>query len=137
MAINDKLLDRVRKLMEGQTDVVEKKMFGGLCFMVNGKMCVSIRTDEIMCRIDPEAVETILSKKKARPMIHNGHLMKGFVFVKEEDIKTKKEIEYWIQLSFEYNQKSPPAKKKAKKTSLKNSPDKNFPNKSYFIPINR
>ncbi|TGK84530.1 TfoX family protein [Leptospira montravelensis] len=105
--------------MEGQTDVEEKKMFGGLCFMVNGKMCVCVRTDEIMCRIDPETFESILSKKKARPMIHNGHLMKGFVFVKEEDIKTKKEMESWIQLSLEYNKKSPPAKKKAKKKSLK------------------
>ncbi|WP_246835937.1 TfoX/Sxy family protein [Leptospira meyeri] len=119
MAINEKLLDRVRKSMEGQTNVEEKKMFGGLCFMVNGKMCICIRNDEIMCRIDPESIESILSKKKARPMIHNGHLMKGFVFVNEEDIKTKKEIEYWIQLSLEYNKKSPPAKKKAKKTSLK------------------
>ncbi|WP_083901977.1 TfoX/Sxy family protein [Leptospira vanthielii] len=109
--------------MEGQTDVEEKKMFGGLCFMVNDKMCVCVRNDEIMCRIDPETVESILSKKKARPMIHNGHLMKGFVFVKEEDIKTKKEIEYWIQLSLEYNKKSPPAKKKNKKTSQK----KTFP----------
>ncbi|MCW7494412.1 TfoX/Sxy family protein [Leptospira sp. 2 VSF19] len=119
MAINEKLSDRVRKSMEGQTDVEEKKMFGGLCFMVNGKMCICIRQDEIMCRIDPESIESILSKKKARQMIHNGHLMKGFVFVKEEDIKTKKEIEYWIQLSLEYNKKSPPAKKKTKKTSLK------------------
>ncbi|MCW7489583.1 TfoX/Sxy family protein [Leptospira meyeri] len=125
MAINEKLLDRVRKSMEGQTNVEEKKMFGGLCFMVNGKMCICIRNDEIMCRIDPESIESILSKKKARPMIHNGHLMKGFVFVNEEDIKTKKEIEYWIQLSLEYNKKSPPAKKKAKKTRLKTpSPQK-------------
>lgn len=120
MAINEKLLESVRKSMEGQTDVEEKKMFGGLCFMVNDKMCVCVRNDEIMCRIDPETFESILSKKKARPMIHNGHLMKGFVFVKEEDIKTKKEIEYWIQLSLEYNKKSPPAKKKNKKTSQKN-----------------
>ncbi|WP_243401247.1 TfoX/Sxy family protein [Leptospira harrisiae] len=119
MAINEKLLDRVRKLMEGQTDVEEKKMFGGLCFMVNGKMCVCVRTDEIMCRLDPETFESILSKKKARPMIHNGHLMKGFVFVNEEDIKTKKEMEYWIQLSLEYNKKAPSTKKKAKKTSQK------------------
>ncbi|TDY72041.1 TfoX-like protein [Leptospira meyeri] len=126
MAINEKLLDRVRKSMEGQTNVEEKKMFGGLCFMVNGKMCICIRNDEIMCRIDPESIGSILSKKKARPMIHNGHLMKGFVFVNEEDIKTKKEIEYWIQLSLEYNKKSPPAKKKAKKTTLKTpSPKKN------------
>ncbi|WP_244309942.1 hypothetical protein [Leptospira mtsangambouensis] len=51
--------------------------------------------------------------------------MKGFVYVKEEDIKTKKEIEYWIQLSLDYNKKSPPAKKKAKKTSLKKTIPKN------------
>ncbi|MBM9547425.1 TfoX/Sxy family protein [Leptospira sp. 201903074] len=108
--------------MEGQTNVEEKKMFGGLCFMVNGKMCICVRNDEIMCRIDPETFESILSKKKARPMIHNGHLMKGFVFVKEENIKTKKEIEYWIQLSLEYNKKSPPAKKT---NQIKPSPKKN------------
>ncbi|XDD47493.1 TfoX/Sxy family protein [Leptospira sp. WS39.C2] len=118
MAINEKLLDRVRKLMEVQPDVVEKKMFGGLCFMVNSKMCICIKTDEILCRIDPESYESILSKKKARPMIHNGHLMKGYVYVKEEDLKTKKEMESWIQLSLEYNKKTPSAKKKAKKSRL-------------------
>lgn len=120
MAINEKLLERVRILMEGQSNVEEKKMFGGLCFMVNSKMCVCVRNDEIMCRLDPENYESILSQKKARPMIHNGHLMKGFVFVKEEDIKSKKEIQYWVQLSLDYNKKSLPAKKKkAKKKSLK------------------
>ncbi|TGL61093.1 TfoX family protein [Leptospira sarikeiensis] len=114
MALNEKLAGRIRESLAGHEDVEEKKMFGGLCFMVNGKMCVCAKTEEMMCRIDPEIFESVLKKKKARPMIHNGNLMKGFLFISEEDLKTKKEFEYWIKLSLEYNKVSKPAKAKSK-----------------------
>ncbi|PKA14464.1 TfoX/Sxy family protein [Leptospira haakeii] len=115
MAINEKLAERVRKTFTKQKEVEEKKMFGGLCFMVNGKMCVCVRDEELMFRIDPKDYESVLEKKKARPMIHNGNLMKGFVFVKVEDVKSEKEFEYWMDLALDYNKTAKASKKSVKR----------------------
>ncbi|TGK35797.1 TfoX/Sxy family protein [Leptospira andrefontaineae] len=115
MAINEKTSERLRKALTKQKEVEEKKMFGGLCFMVNGKMCVCVRDEELMFRIDPKDYESVLEKKKARPMIHNGNLMKGFVFVKVEDVKPEKEFGYWIGLALDYNKTAKVAKKSLKR----------------------
>ncbi|PJZ77380.1 TfoX/Sxy family protein [Leptospira neocaledonica] len=112
MAINEKIAERVRKALTKQKEVEEKKMFGGLCFMVNGKMCICVRDQELMFRIDPKDYESVLEKKKARPMIHNGNLMKGFVFVNVEELKSEKEFEYWIGLALDYNKSAKAAPKK-------------------------
>lgn len=115
MAINEKTAERVRKALTKQKEVEEKKMFGGLCFMVNGKMCICVRDEELMFRIDPKDYETVLEKKKARPMIHNGNLMKGFVFVNVENVKPEKEFGYWIGLALDYNKTAKVAKKSLKR----------------------
>ena len=114
MAYNEKLTNRVRNALAGIPDIEEKKMFRGVTFMVNGKMCVSVGDNELMCRFDPALHDTILEKSGCREMIHGGRTMKGFVFVKEDVVKTKKELEYWITLSLDYNEKAK-ASKKAKK----------------------
>ncbi|TGL33755.1 TfoX family protein [Leptospira koniambonensis] len=115
MAINEKTAERVRKALIKQKEVEEKKMFGGICFMVNGKMCVCVRDEELMFRIDPKDYESVLEKKKARPMVHNGNLMKGFLYVNVEDIKPEKEFGYWIGLALDYNKTAKEAKKKTKR----------------------
>ncbi|MGJ4788121.1 TfoX/Sxy family protein [Leptospira koniambonensis] len=115
MAINEKTAERVRKALIKQKEVEEKKMFGGICFMVNGKMCVCVRDEELMFRIDPKDYESVLEKKKARPMVHNGNLMKGFLYVNVEDIKPEKEFGYWIGLALDYNKTAKAAKKKTKR----------------------
>lgn len=115
MAINEKTAERVRKSLTKEKEVEEKKMFGGLCFMVNGKMCVCVRDEELMFRIDPKDYESVLEKKKARPMIHNGNLMKGFVFVKVEEVKSEKEFGYWMGLALEYNKSAKASKKSTKR----------------------
>ncbi|TGM95191.1 TfoX/Sxy family protein [Leptospira dzoumogneensis] len=118
MAIHEKTAERVRKTLTEQKEVEEKKMFGGLCFMVNGKMCVCVRDEELMFRIDPKDYESVLEKKKARPMIHNGNLMKGFVFVNIEEVKLEKEFGYWMGLALDYNRTSKASKKKATKRKV-------------------
>ncbi|GBF40347.1 TfoX/Sxy family protein [Leptospira johnsonii] len=115
MAINEKTAERVRKALTKQKEVEEKKMFGGLCFMVNGKMCVCVRDQELMFRIDPKDYESVLEKKKARPMIHNGNLMKGFIFVNIEEVKLEKEFGYWMGLALDYNKSAKAAKKRSKR----------------------
>lgn len=114
MAYNKKLNDRIREAIAHLTNVEEKHMFGGTCFMVNGKMCVGVVKDEMMCRIDPGVYEESLEREGCREMVFTGKPMKGYVFVSEEGIKTKKQFDHWINLCLEFNKKAKAAKKKAK-----------------------
>jgi TfoX/Sxy family transcriptional regulator of competence genes len=101
----------VREALKGQKRVVEKKMFGGVTFMVNGKMCVGVVKDEIMARIDPEVYENALKQKGCHEMRFTGKPMKGFVFVKLEGIENKKDLIYWIELALAFNKKAKVSKK--------------------------
>lgn len=65
MAYNEKLANRIREALVEHPGVEEKKMFQGMCFMVNGKMCIGVRDNEIMCRIDPEKYEFVLAEQSA------------------------------------------------------------------------
>ena len=80
MAYDEKLAYRIRRLLP-RAKVEEKKMMGGLTFMVNGKMCVGILKDNLMARIGPDVYELALHKKGCREMNFTGKPMKGFVFV--------------------------------------------------------
>jgi TfoX/Sxy family transcriptional regulator of competence genes len=111
MANNEKLQDRIREALAGSGRLEEKKMFRGMCFMLNGKMCVCVRGEEMMCRIGPDVYESALESPGCRPMIHNGKMMRGFVFVSEEAMKSRKDFEHWIQLSVAFNKKAKSSKK--------------------------
>lgn len=114
MAYNEKLADRIRESIADLPTVVEKFMFGGVCFMLNGKMCVGVVKDEMMCRINPEVYEAALEKQGCREMVFTGKPMKGYVFVSEEGMKTNKEFDYWINLCLEFNTQAKVSKKKKK-----------------------
>ena len=86
--------------------IEEKKMFQGLTFMVEGKMCIGVRDNEIMCRIDPEIFESVVEIIACRPMIHGKRTMKGYVFVSEEGYKRKEDFEYWMNLCLDFNKKA-------------------------------
>lgn len=112
MAYNEKLAGRIRESLAHIKKLEEKAMFGGLCFMVNDKMCIGVNADEIMCRIDPEAEEEALSKNGSRPMDFTGRPMKGYVFVDESGLKKKSDFDYWINLCLEFNPKAKSSRKK-------------------------
>src|SRR5690349_16032957 len=112
--INEKLTERVRQALADIPKVKEKKMFRGITFMVNGKMCISVGDEEIMCRIDPDVFEQALEKNGARPMVHGERTMKGFVFVHQSAITRKKDFDYWLNLSLDFNKKAKASKKKSK-----------------------
>lgn len=114
MAYNEKLADRIREALVHLPKVEEKKMFQGLTFMIDDKMCMGIRENEIMCRINPEIFETALERNGCRPMTHGKSVMKGFVFVEEAGYKRKEDFDYWIGLALEYNKIAKPAKKRKK-----------------------
>jgi TfoX/Sxy family transcriptional regulator of competence genes len=113
MAYDEKLADRVREIIAlKHKHVEEKKMFGGLCFMVNDKMCVGVEKERLMVRLDPAVYEEAMEKDGAKPMDFTGKVMKGYVFVDVDALKTKKQLDYWVGLALEYNKKAKASKKK-------------------------
>lgn len=113
MAYNEKLADRTRELIAlTQKNVEEKKMFGGLCFMVNDKMCIGVEKERLMVRIDPARYDEAMEKEGCVPMDFTGKVMKGFVFVDADAVTTKKKLEYWVTLALEYNKIAKVSKKK-------------------------
>jgi TfoX/Sxy family transcriptional regulator of competence genes len=122
MAYNEKLADRTREIISAtHKNVEEKKMFGGLCFMVNDKMCVGVEKERLMVRLDPVKYDEVIEKEGCMPMDFTGKVMKGFVFVDAEVLTTKKKLDYWVQLALEYNKV---AKASKKKTSTKKASKK-------------
>ncbi len=117
MAYNEKLANMTRELISlAEKNVQEKAMFGGLCFMVNDKMCVGVEKDRLMVRLDPARYDEVMEKEGCKPMDFTGKVMKGFVFVDADVLNTKKKLEYWVRLALEYNKV---AKASKKKTSVK------------------
>jgi len=114
MAYSEKLADKVRERLAGLPNIEEKQMMGGLTFMLNGKMCVGIIKDELMCRIDPAIHETAIAKTGCRTMDFTNRPMSGFIMVDERGMKNKKDFDYWIDLALEFNKKAKPSKKKKK-----------------------
>ncbi len=115
MAFNEKLADRVRELLAVQAkNIEEKRMFGGLCFMVNDKMCVGIESERMMVRLDPAVYEEALEKEGCMPMDFTGKVMKGYVFVDIDSLNTKKKLLYWVDLAMTYNKIARASKKKKK-----------------------
>jgi len=112
MAYNEKLANRIREQLADLPNIEEKEMMGGLIFMYNGKMCVGIIKDEMMCRIDPNFHETAIEKTGCRTMDFTKRPMKGYVLVDDTGMKSKKEFDYWINLCLEFNSKAKSSKKK-------------------------
>lgn len=112
MAYDEILASRMTEIFATKALFDEKKMFGGICYMVNDKMCAGVVKDEIMARIDPEKEEECLAKTGCREMDFTGKKMKGFIMVSPEGIKTRKELEYYIDLALDFNHKAKKSKKK-------------------------
>lgn len=115
MAYDEKLADRVRGFLVNEKKVEEKKMMGGLTFMVNDKMCVGILSNDLMVRLDPSNYESALEMEGCREMDFTGRPMKGFVFVSVEGTGTPKKLSQWINLALDYNKQLKPAKTKPRK----------------------
>ena len=113
MAYNIELADRIRDFFATQTNlkVEEKKMFRGLTFMVNGKMCVSVSNDNLMCRFDPNLQYEVENRKGFQTMIMKGRAYKGYCYVYEDGYKTKKDFEYWLHLCLDFNDKAKASKR--------------------------
>jgi TfoX/Sxy family transcriptional regulator of competence genes len=104
MAYDEHLADRVRQIFaELHVMAEEKKMMGGLCFMVNDKMCAGVSDERLMARIDPEIYQVALTRNSAHEMDFTGRPMKGFVIVEPEGIDDDEDLRSWLQLCLDYN----------------------------------
>jgi hypothetical protein len=96
MAYDENTADRLRGIFAGRPDVVEKKMFGGIAFMLNGNMCCGVIQDMLMARVGPAHYAGALQQPHARDMDFTGRPMKGFVFVEAAGIETDMQLLEWV-----------------------------------------
>jgi TfoX/Sxy family transcriptional regulator of competence genes len=113
MAYDEKLADRVREYLyeSGTTEIEEKTMFGGLAFLVKGKMCVNVSGPKLMCRFDPDLLEEIAEKNGFQSMVMKGKVYQGYGYVNPEAIGTHEELAYWLNLCLSFNDKAKSSKK--------------------------
>lgn len=97
MAYDETLAYRVREVLADRTDVTERKMFGGLAFMISGNMCVGLTDDALMARVGKERYDELLALPHARPMDFTGRPMGGFLFVDPAGIATDEGLRAWVE----------------------------------------
>jgi TfoX/Sxy family transcriptional regulator of competence genes len=112
MSTSEQMLDRIREALADQPDVEEKKMFNGICFMVNGKMCVCSGKGLMLCRIGEKQAKAVIEQHGVRQMVMRGKPMKDYVQVDESTLRTKKELEGWVRLALNFNKEAKSSKKK-------------------------
>ena len=103
MPPDETLVDRVRTAIGKSRRVEEKKMFGGIAFMVEGKMCVTVSKGRIMCRIDPAAHDAALQRKGCTTVVMKGREYRGYVHIDVDALSTKADLDYWVKLALDFN----------------------------------
>jgi TfoX/Sxy family transcriptional regulator of competence genes len=99
---DEALAERIRTQLFGRTDVEEKRMFGGLTFMVAGNMCVGIVEEDLMVRVGPDRHEKALARPHARPMDFTKRTPKGFVFVGPEGVARDGDLQRWVTWAIDF-----------------------------------
>ena len=109
MAYDEKLAERIREVLDDEPGVVEKKMFGGLAFLIRGNMAVSASGQGgLMLRVDPAQSDELVATGKAALMVMGGRSMPGWLRVASEDVGTKRDLARWVGLGAGYARSLPP-----------------------------
>jgi len=104
MSFNEKLAERVRtEFVRRAVPFVEKRMMGGLCFLVDGKMCLGVEGERLMVRLDPAIYDAVLDRDGCGPMDFTGRPMRGFVFVTNNGWKSARQFRQWFDDALEFN----------------------------------
>ena len=108
MAYDEKLAERIRKLVRGESSLTEQKMFGGLAFLIRGNMAVAASGQGgLLVRVDPAESDELVSKTHARPMEMRGREMAGWLRVDAGDVQTEPELKRWVELGAAYARSLP------------------------------
>jgi TfoX/Sxy family transcriptional regulator of competence genes len=103
VAYDEELADRIRELLGVQSGLTEKKMFGGLAFLIEGNMAVAASGQGgVLVRVDPAQSERLVARTKARPMEMRGRLMQGWLRVDPDDVRTKRQLAKWVEIGATY-----------------------------------
>ena len=109
MAYDEDLANRIRELVAGESAVTEKRMFGGLAFLVAGNMAVAASGQGgLMVRVDPDDADKLLEKPNVEMMVMRGRAMKGWLRVGAEGVRTKRQLEPWVKRGVAYARSLPP-----------------------------
>ena len=109
MAYDEDLANRIRELIAGEAAVTEKKMFGGLAFLIGGNMAVAASGQGgILVRVDPEESDELAGKPHAAPMVMRGREMQGWLRVDQDGVRTKRQLEPWVRRGVTYARSLPP-----------------------------
>ena len=108
MAFDEELAERVRSALAGRDSITERKMFGGLAFMLHGNMCCGIVKSDLMLRLGPEGGDHALDEPHTRPMDFTGRPMSGMVFVEPAGLATTTALEAWVDRAVAYVSALPP-----------------------------
>ena len=111
MAYNEVLARRIRKILGKKKGVDEKNMFGGLSFLLYGKMCCGVLKDILVVRVNPKESDMLLKKPHVRPMDFTGRPMKGFLYVSKDGYKTEKQLSAWVERSVDFVSSNLPPRK--------------------------
>jgi TfoX/Sxy family transcriptional regulator of competence genes len=108
MAFDEGLRERIRDVLAGGDGIVEKKMFGGVAFMLHGNMAVGIVRDDLMVRVGPEAYADLVSQPHARPMDFTCRKMVGFIYVDPAGFESDEDLARWVQHGVRFATSLPP-----------------------------
>lgn len=112
MAYDEELAQRIASILKGSRGISNKKMFGGIAFMVNGNMAVGVNESDLMLRVGKEQYNALLKKEGAREMDFTGKALKGFIYVDETGYKNDQELEQWMSYALDFAKLLPKKSKK-------------------------
>ena len=109
VAYDEDLANRIRELVATEPGLTEKKMFGGLAFLINGNLSVSASGQGgLLLRVDPDATDELLDRRHAEPFVMRGRAMQGWMRIAPEGVKTKRQLEPWVAHGVSYARSLPP-----------------------------
>lgn len=115
MAYDERLVERVRAALASQPGITERKMFGGIAFLLEGKMCVGVLNDELVVRSGKDRYETSLKRPHARPMDFTGRAMTGMLYVSSAGVTRGPALLRWIEVGLDGAREAPVSRARAKK----------------------
>ena len=108
MAFDERLAERIRGSLGRRKGLVEKKMFGGVAFLLNGNMCVGVHRSDLIVRLAPEETAAALSRSHTRRFDLTGRPMKGWILVEPAGLKTDAQLSRWVQVAAKFAGSLPP-----------------------------
>ena len=125
MAYDEDLAERIRELIAPQRGTAEVRMFGGICFMLNGNMACGVLKDDLLVRVGADAFAKMLEAPGTKPMdMMKGRTPVGFVMVEPSATRTKQQLQRWVSRGVDYASSLPPKAAKARKTAARTTAKK-------------